>query len=230
MTATDRMSGRLVQTYSYTVPAEPGWAQPDRHKGEGSEPNERDDAPAGGGWQPASWGESGVNVLPGEAASSLIASHKGDGSHKGLEGRGAAGKWASLGNRDSLNGGDSAGLLLGAAGAANGGLRAEGSAPWMSPGASRRRADGGLVQRAAGFLLGHRHVPVTGEHRQSLHMNKPTIRGVRQKIITSGKDLSLRPVGVQIPKSHAKLQGVTYDTAESAPTRSAGAIGAEWTL
>jgi hypothetical protein len=230
MTATDRISGRLVQTYSYTVAAEPGWAQHDRHTGEGTEPNTRDDAPAGGGWQPAAWGESGVNVLPGEDATSLIASHKGDGSHYGLEGRGAAGDWEQLDNRDSLNGGDSPGLMLGAGGAANGGLRAEGSAPWMSPGASRRRADGGIVTRAAGFLLGHRHVPVTGEHRQGLHMNKPTIRGVRQKIITAGYDPNGRPVGPIIPKSHAQLQGVTYDNAESAPTRDAGPVGGGWAL
>lgn len=235
MTTPDRFSGRLVQTYSYTVPAEPGFAQHGRHTGEGDEPNTRDDAPSGGGWQPTAWGESGVNVLPGGPSNGSYPTdernHKGSDSHKGRQGRGAVGESiVALENADSLNGGDSPGQLLGAGGAANGGLRAEGSAPWMSPGASRRRADGGVVFRLPGFLLGHRHVPVTGEHRQGLHMNKPTVRGVRQKIINASKDLSLRPVGVQIPKSHAQLQGVTYDQAESVPTRNAGAIGGEWAL
>lgn len=230
MTTPDRISGRLVQSYSYTAAAEPGWAQHDRHTGEGAEPNTRDDAPAGGGWQPAAWGESGVNVLPGSAAANLIKSHRGGDSHHGDEGRGSGVDLTILDNPDRLNGGDSPGQLLGAGGAANGGLRAEGSAPWMSPGAARRRADGGVVTRAAGFLLGHRHVPVTGEHRQGLHMNKPTIRGVRQKIITAGWDANGRPVGPIIPKAHAQLQGVAYDSAESAPTRNAGPVGGEWAL
>lgn len=227
MSDTDRISGRLVQTYSYTVPADPGWAQHARHKGEGDEPNTRDDAPSGGGWQPAAWGESGVNVLPG-ADDSHAPTHKGNGSHYGIEGRGAGTGVYRLDNPDRLNGGDSPGLLLGAGGAANGGLRAEGSAPWMSPGASRRRADGGVVSRAAGFLLGHRHVPVTGEHRQGLHMNKPTIRGVRQKIITSGKDPGVRTVGPIAPKTHQPLSPVAYDQLPSPAAPSA--IGGEWVL
>lgn len=235
MTSPDRLTGRLVSNYSYTVPAEPGFAQHGRHTGEGTEPNTRDDAPAGGGWQPAAWGESGVNVLPGNAVARLRAgtsgNHEGDNSHTGNMGTGEAHELPGrLINPDRLNGGDSPGQLLGAGGAANGGLRAEGSAPWMSPGASRRRADGKVVTRVAGFLLGHRHVPVTGEHRQGLHMNKPTIRGVRQKIITAGKDPGVRTVGPIIPKSHAQLQGVTYDAAASMPTRNAGAIGGEWAL
>lgn len=235
MTDTDRLTGRLVQEYSYTVPAEPGFAQHARHQGEGDEPNTRDDAPSGGGWQPTAWGESGVNVLPGGAGNGSYPTddrnHKGSLSHKGGQGRGAIGESVvRLDNPDALNGGDSPGQLLGAGGAANGGLRAEGSAPWMSPGATRRRADGGIVVRAAGFLLGHRHVPVTGEHRQGLHMNKPTIRGVRQKIITAGTDPNGRPAGPIIPKSHASLPGVAYDSADSAPTRDAGPIGAGWAL
>jgi hypothetical protein len=231
MSESDRLSGRLVQTYSYTVPASPGQASPDRHRGEGTEPNPRDDAPAGGGWQPAVWGESGVNVLPGDEAAALINSHKGSDSHRGgKDGRRLNTRSVQVRNRDSLNGGDSAGLLLGAGGAANGGLRAEGSAPWMNPGASRRRADGGVVTRVAGFLLGHRHVPVTGEHRQGLHMNKPTVRGVRQKIITTGTGPLVRPVGPVIPKAHAQLPGVTYNTADTAPTRQAGPVGSEWAL
>jgi hypothetical protein len=239
MTVPDRMSGRLVQTYSFVAPADPGFAQHARHTGEGEVPNLRDDAPSGGGWQPAIWGESGVNVLPGGAGTAAYptspandASHKGsDDGHKGSTGRGAAGaSVVRLDNPDSLTGGDSPGQLLGAGGAANGGLRADGSAPWMNPGASRRRADGGVVTRAPGFLLGHRHVPVTGDHHQGLHMNKPTIRGVRQKIITHAADPNNRAAGVVIPKSHAQLQGVAYDSAESAPTRDSGAIGGEWAL
>jgi hypothetical protein len=100
----------------------------------------------------------------------------------------------------------------------------------MSPGAARRRADGGVVTRVSGFLLGHRHVPVTGEHRQGLHMNHPTIRGVRQKIITAGTDPNGRPAGPIIPKSHASLPGVAYDSAESMPTRDSGPIGGGWAL
>jgi len=239
MTQPDRMSGRLVQTYSFVAPADPGFAQHARHTGEGEEPNVRDDAPSGGGWQPTAWGESGVNVLPGGQGNGRYPdapgnspSHKGsDDGHHGDTGRGSsAAPVARLDNLDTLTGGDSPGQLLGAGGAANGGLRADGSAPWMSPGASRRRADGGIVTRAPGFDLGHRHVPVTGDHHQGLHMNKPTIRGVRQKIITHAYDPNNRAAGVLIPKSHAQLQGVAYDSAESAPTRDAGPIGGGWAL
>jgi hypothetical protein len=227
----ERLTGRLVQSYSYTVPADPGWAQPNRHRGEGTEPNERDDAPAGGGWQPNAWGESGVNVLKGNDSPSLERGHKGTG-HKGSEGRGAANvsKIVRLDNRDELRApGDAPGLLLGAGGANNGGLRAEGSAPWMNPGASRRRADGKTVFRVPGFLLGHRHTPVTAQHRQALHMNKPTIRGVRQKQIVVGSGPLVRPVGPITPKSHPQVGPYTYDEAPQTPAN-AGPIGAGWAL
>jgi hypothetical protein len=230
MDTPDRFAGRLVQTYSYTVPADPGWAQPDRHRETSPEPNARDHAPKGGGWQPAAWGESGVNVLPGTAAT-FVNNHHGTMSHHGDMGRGAAGPSVQLGNLDELRApGDSPAPLLGAAGAANGGLRAEGSAPWMSPGASRRRADGGMVFRMPGFRLGHKHTPVTAEHRQGLHMNRPKIRGVRQKIITTGYDPNGRPAGPVQPKNHPQLGGYTYDDVPPAGPTNAGPIGGGWAL
>lgn len=233
MADTDRITGRLVQSYSYTVPADPGWAQPDRHRGgEGEEPNARDHAPSGGGWQPEAWGASGVNVLPGQAVAAFQNNHHGGTSHLGDTGRGTASPVVQLDNLDQLHApGDSPAPLLGAAGAANGGLRADGSAPWMSPGASRRRADGGLAFRLPGFRLGHKHTPVTAEHRQGLHMNRPKIRGVRQKIITTGYDPNGRPVGPVQPKSHPQLGGYTYDTTSPpAQDGNAGPIGGEWSL
>lgn len=235
-TDTQRFGGRLVQAYSYTVPADPGWAQPDRHRDLTPEPNGRDQAPKGGGWQPAAWGETGVNVLPGSGATPASPgwNHKGTGSHHGDLGRGAAGEYTWLDNRDTYSApGDSPGKLLGSGGAANGGLRADGSAPWMSPGASRRRADGGTVTRAPGFLLGHTHTPVKGDHRQGLHMNRPKIRGVRQKIVTFAKipgDNNARPAGPVQPKVHAQLGGYTYDENGMTADTNAGPIGGGWAL
>lgn len=225
-----RFGGRLVQTYSYTVPADPGWAQPDRHRDGTPDPNGRDHAPLGGGWQPAIWGESGVNVLPGDGVGAQW-NHHGTGNHHGDKGRGAAEAYTVLTNLDELRApGDSPGKLLGAGGAANGGLRADGSAPWMSPGASRRRADGGVVTRAPGFLLGHTHTPVTAEHRQGLHMNRPKIRGVRQKQVNAGTDPNGRPAGPIQPKVHAQLGGYTYDEAPPVAPNNAGPIGGGWAL
>jgi hypothetical protein len=232
MSDTDqRFAGRLVQAYSYTVPADPGWAQPDRHRDSPPEPNGRDQAPSGGGWQPAAWGESGVNVLPGTQTPPTIWDHKGTGNHHGTTGRGAAESYTELTNLDQLRApGDSPGKLLGAGGAANGGLRADGSAPWMSPGASRRRADGGMVFRLPGFRLGHTHTPVTAEHRQGLHMNRPKIRGVRQKQINAILDNNGRPAGPIQPKVHAQLGGYTYDEAPPVAPSNAGPIGGGWAL
>lgn len=229
---TQRFGGRLVQAYSYTVPADPGWAQPDRHRDTSPDPNGRDQAPQGGGWQPAAWGESGVNVLPGGTAPPAAWNHHGGDSHHGDMGRGAAAASIErLGNLDELRApGDSPADLLGAGGAANGGLRAEGSAPWMSPGASRRRADGKTVFRLPGFRLGHKHTPVTAEHRQGLHMNRPKIRGVRPKTITTGYDPNGRPAGPVQPRAHAQLGGYTYDESSLVPPSNPGPVGGGWAL
>lgn len=204
MTA-DRISGRLVQSYSYVTPAEPGWAQPRVHRGDGTAPTDRDNAPAGGGWQPKEWTDpTVVKVLDGDSQPHEQPSdhRRRDDRHRGIMRRGAAVDRHALDSLDRFQGGPSGTApILGAGGANNGGLRAEGSAPWMSPGASRRRADGGVVSRAPGFRPGYRYVVNTQEHRQGLHMNKPTIRGVREKIVTKSVEKSLRTSGPLAPSS-----------------------------
>lgn len=230
MTA-DRISGRLVQSYSYTAAADPGWAQPRRHRAAGEVPTDRDDAPAGGGWQPEEWTDPNVvEVLDGETMPHELG-HRRSASHRGLMTRGAAQARVPLDSTDRNQGGPSGTApLSGAGGAANGGLVASGSAPWMSPGAARRRADGGVVTRAPGFRLGYRYVPVTDEHRQGLHMNKPTIRGVREKIVTKSTDKGIRTVGPIAPSSRTIIPPYTTPVDVASQPAQPSVIGGGWVM
>lgn len=208
---TPRFSGRLTQAYTVTVPSDPGWAQPDRHSADAAGGGiDRDDAATGGGWQPASWGDtSNLAGLYGNTLPRVETGHTRTPGHTGPEGRGAGQERVILDSADGDLGGDRSGILYGAGGAANGGLVASGSAPWMSPGASRRRADGGLVTREPGFKVGHWHITVRGNHRQGLHLNRPTIRGVREKQITRGTEPAIRSVGPVAPSGRTTIPPYT---------------------
>lgn len=226
----DRLAGRLVASYSVTLPSAPGWAQPARHREEapGGDPS-RDEAPAGGGWQPEEWGTvPGALALAGTTTGEPP-SHKSAGTHRGLLGRGAGRRATALESLDRTVTGDPAGALLGAAGAAHGGIVRQGvSDPWAYPAVARRRADGGTVTRDGTLRLGRRHVHVSEEHRQGLHMNRPTIRYVREAAPTVAQERAIRAVGPVAARSRAILrpQGQT-DEAPAVPAN-AGPIGGEW--
>lgn len=178
--ATQRISGSLVRAGTYTVPADPGYAQPDRHRSDSAGGGTiRDDASAGGGWAPASWGTM-PNVLDGESYQHGATGHRRFATHDGDQGRGAALPDNELDSTDRNINGDAPGPLYGSGGAAHNGISPTGvSADWANGPNTRRRADGGVVLRAGGLDLGKRHIHTTGEHRQGLHMNRPTIRYVR---------------------------------------------------
>lgn len=230
---TDRITGRLVTTYSVVVPADPGWTQPERHRDtdpSGGEPD-RDEAPAGGGWQPAAWGEvPGALVLAGETYGEP-SDHRGTGSHRGTGGRGAGRGRVPLATTDTIVSGDRPGALLGAAGANNGGISPTGvSAAWASPPVGRRRADGGTVTRAGGLSLGHLYTIVTERHRQGLHLNRPTLRFIRTAAPAKSTDRAERTAGPIQPRSRALVRpaGVP-DEAPAAPAKSQP-IGGGWAL
>lgn len=177
-----RFSGSLTHQYALDVPSDPGWAQPARHHGDSAGGAiDRDDASAGGGWQPAGWDER-VPVLPGTSGAST-SSHYGTGSHYGDMGHGDAGPDVELDSLDEQLGGRHTAADLrraGAAGAANGGLVATGvSAPWANAPVVRRRADGKAVVNPGGMRLGTDYQPRVDRHRQGLHFNRPFLRFIR---------------------------------------------------
>lgn len=231
----DRITGRLVHSYVAVVPADPGWAQPARHRSDAEGGGiDRDDAPAGGGWQPYGW-DTGVNVLPGETYGPAP-THRGDGSHAGELGRGGGRRRVLVTSEDRDLSGDDPGLLLGAGGAANGGLVLTGvSLPFAARPTSRRRADGGVVNNPGGIRLGERHLHPTVEHRQALHFNRPSIRFIRESSPTVSTTRSARPAGPVAPRSRTILRptGLTSEVAEQTAQASAVAaevdvIGSDW--
>lgn len=186
----ERISGGLVGRYAYDVPAQPGWAQPAMHRADAAGGAvERDEAGAGGGWQPDSWdqpipAQTGGDWGDGSYTTSNDDGHRGRGSHRGDKGRGQARPAREIPNRDDFAGRGRHGAAdldhAGAAGAAHGGLVAKGvSAPWANAPVARRRADGKTVTRAGGLRLGSTYTPVGEAHRQGLHLNRPFLRFVR---------------------------------------------------
>lgn len=181
MALTPRISGSLVRAGTVDIPSDPGWSQPARHRSDAAGAGiTRDDAPAGGGWAPAAWGEyPGASVLTGETYT-RPRDHRRFATHEGDEGAGGGTPRVVADSLDEVCLGDPAAPLYGAQGAAHGGLSPQGvSMPWAYPAHSRRRADGGVVTRDGTLDLGRRHIHTADAHRQGLHMNRPTIRYVR---------------------------------------------------
>lgn len=175
-----RITGSVVRMGVVDVPADPGWSQPDRHRS--TSPGggiDRDNAPSGGGWAPAAWGEL-PPVLTGETYPGGATGHRRFATHDGTMGRGDPDTRPVVRQTDAVTTGDAAGPLYGNGGAAHDGISPQGvSAPWAYPAGARRRADGGMVVRDGSLDLGKRHIHVSDQHRQGLHMNRPTIRYVR---------------------------------------------------
>lgn len=210
---TTRISGGLVRTYSLDIPADPGWSQPARHQADApGGGTDRDDAPSGGGWQPYGW-DAPVTVLPGTTWGPQP-THRGDRSHRGEAGRGEHPRPANfLESLDSVESGDLPGRLQGAAGAAHGGLTATGvSAPWATRPVARRRADGKQVINPGGLALGQVHLHTTDRHRQNLHLNRPSLRLVRENrptVETSSASPGGRYTSTYNPISRAVTMGPT---------------------
>lgn len=184
----ERLTGSLTRAYALDIPADPGGAQPARHSADAPGGGvERDDAPAGGGWQPSEWDSPlAPMVLPGDSRDPYGQDNRGHvgKGHKGPRGRGTAREAAQIPHRDTRAGRGrhgAAGLdTAGAAGAAHGGLVATGvSAPWANAPVFRRRADGAQVRNPGGLRLGSTYTPVGDRHRQGLHFNRPFLRFVR---------------------------------------------------
>jgi hypothetical protein len=249
---TERLTGRLVTSYQIDIPPDPGWAQPWRHTADSAGGGvDRDDAPAGGGWQPYGWDTAITQTVLTGSSYGPSPSHHSTG-HDGPEGRGTGRPAEELRNLDRDHSGDDPGQLYGAAGADNGGLVATGvSAPWANAPVHRRRADGKQVSNPGGLDLGHRHIHTTERHRQGLHFNRPFLRFIRTRI--TGRETSspypggktspynpidrLRTVGPVAPRlrhilrPYGQTDYVAQDQAPAAaPLLDGGAIGGEWAL
>lgn len=177
----NRISGSLVRAGTVDVPSDPGWSQPARHRSDSAGGGVvRDDAPAGGGWAPAAWGEyPGAGVLTGETYT-RPRDHRRFPSHDGDEGQGGGTPRTVADSLDEVWNGDAPAPLYGNGGAAHDGISPQGvSAPWAYPALTRRTASGGTISRDGSMDLGRRHIHTTDRHRQGLHMNRPTIRYVR---------------------------------------------------
>jgi hypothetical protein len=179
--ASNRISGSLVRAGTVDLPSDPGWSQPARHRSDAAGGGiTRDDAPAGGGWAPAAWGElPGEGVLAGSTYT-RPRDHRRFPTHDGDMGAGGGTPRTVVDSTDTVDTGDAPAPLYGPGGAAHGGISPQGvSMPWAYPALSRRRADGGVVTRDGTLDLGRRHIHTNDNHRQGLHMNRPTIRYVR---------------------------------------------------
>lgn len=249
----ERFSGSLVHRYALDVPADPGWTQPERHHGDSAGGAvDRDDASAGGGWQPFAWDDR-IPVLPGTSGR-VPGSHYGTG-HRGAQGRGEAGPTEELASTDQQLGGLHSPADLrraGAAGAANGGLVATGvSAPWANAPVARRRADGKAVVNPGGLRLGTDYSIRADSHRQGLHMNRPFLRFIRMSAPvvertspspggkTSPYDPMVRartvgPINPRLrrlvkPFGQTDMVDIDSDPA-GAPVYDPGPIGGDWAL
>jgi hypothetical protein len=76
-------------------------------------------------------------------------------------------------------GGWSEGTVLGAGGPANGGMRADGSAPWMTPGVPERGV-------APGFNPGHDYTPRNAERTVPNFRQTPALRGHIEQYVETG--------------------------------------------
>lgn len=251
-----RISGQLVRYGTVDVPSEPGWAQPARHRSDAAGGAvERDDAPAGGGWVPSSWGGyPGQSVLTGDS-SIRQRDHSRFPTHDGDQGRGDAQPRNVLDSLDRNVLGDQRMPLYGSGGAAHGGISPQGvSQPWAYPALSRRRADGGVVTRDGTMRTGTLHQVTYEQHRQGLHMNRPSIRYVRDMTVTTERsspypgsaqgaprtspynpDTRSRTVGPVAPRTRRILrpfgQTESVDIDQSpglADVYDPGVIGSEW--
>lgn len=183
-------TGTLVRRYQIDVPADPGWADPAAHRideGHLVDTSGRDEAPRGGGWMPMEYvTEPALRGLPAGGPRTFAETHDRVETHRdGLEGhdQSHAGRGWLAYLRKAFPARPNAPEDLdnaGAAGAAHGGLRARGMAPWMSTG--RRTVDGRHTD--GGVNLGHTYTHPIERVRRPLHFNRPALRRVLAPSIT----------------------------------------------
>jgi hypothetical protein len=244
-----RYTGALARRYQVDVPADPGWARPEEHRtdeGHLVDTSGRDEAPRGGGWMSLAYLEF-QQPLPGGSPATFDRTHDRVAGHTQATG-GTAGDAqgqviARLAQRlvspfpDRPN--TPATLAnAGAAGAANGGLRAEGMQPWASVG--RRTVDG--RQTVGSVNLGHDYALPAERRSAPLHLNRPRLRRVLAPSIarergsvspggySSQYDPSapMRTAGVRAPhlRRLIKAEGqAEYDTVSQEPANARAAGG-----
>jgi hypothetical protein len=184
-----RYTGTLVKRYTVDVPADPGWADPARHRTDGGhlvDTSGRDEAPRGGGWMPMEF-LAVQRDLPGGSPAGFVETHNSPGDHRVSDGGGSTsgktpgpllrylrGKFPTKPNTDEDL------CNAGAGGAAHGGIGYRGMDPTNTVG--RRTVDGRFT--VGGTLLGHKYTIPMERVRRPLHMNRPKLRRVPAQVIT----------------------------------------------
>lgn len=183
MAAARRYTGTLVRRYQVDVPADPGWADPNRHRtdeGHLVDTSARDEAPRGGGWMPQEF----LRVqppLPGGSPGSFARTHDAVGDHRTPDGGGsdeakAPGKILRFltGFFPAKPNAPETLVNAGSAGAAHGGIGRRGMDPTGVLG--RRTVDGRMT--TGGTMLGHTYTHPIERRKAPLHFNRPTLRRV----------------------------------------------------
>ncbi len=177
-------SGTLVRSYTVDIPAEPGWADPAKHRedeGHRVDTTHRDEAPRGGGWQPMEFFAVQPPLPGGSPAPIADRTHKSSGSHRIPDGGGLDDAKSPGGFLEFVRGffprkpnGPEDLAEAGAFGAAHGGIGSRGMDPSGQGG--RRTVDG---RTTVGVLnLGHTYTHPIERVRRPLHLNRPRLRRI----------------------------------------------------
>lgn len=185
-TSARRYSGSLLHRYQVDVPGDPGRADPAAHnvdEGHLVDTSGRDEAPRGGGWMAPEFLELPPGPADNRTVPEFTRSHRRTPDHRRPDGGGTedqvhAGalplRWLRALTPQPRPNDPETLDDAGAAGAANGGLRGEGMAPWMQGG--RRRVDG--KTSVPPLRLGQTYLPPMEHRRTPLHFNRPRLRRV----------------------------------------------------
>jgi hypothetical protein len=166
-------TGALVRAYDLDRAAPLGRNRPGEHLIE-VVPMDRDDAPAGGGWQPEDWTrEQWLRAIQRQNDPEEPGPHNVAQTHQGPDGRGTvpAPPWLAW-QGDETPGRHPPAVPYGAGGAAHGGLRADNSTPWANP---------------EGFNPGHDYNLPNTVRYMGPHRTRGTLRPAPEPYIETGQ-------------------------------------------
>lgn len=166
-------SGALSRRYNLDQAAPLGRNMPWIHEDE-FEPIDRDNAPNGGGWQPASWSRDewlkALQHRDGDEQS--FGSHFAPQTHDGDDSTDYKGASPWLAYDNVQYGGHSPQPARGMGPAAHGGLRGDADQPWSNP---------------DGFSLGHDYESPTTERRMGRFIGHGALRPVQEPFVETGE-------------------------------------------
>lgn len=231
-------SGNLLRSYSVARAAPTGRAQPGQHT-DAPEPSDRDNAPAGGGWQPETWDRTEwLSTYGSPIDLNPPGPHDVPQTHEGNDGKGDPPSVYLEYGRHRI-GGDDPAVDHGAGGAAHGGLRRDNGTQWANPG---------------GFNLGHEHTLVNEDRHVGRHLTHGALRPTPEAQLQTGQSSSpgaprgrftspynpiddVRTFGVQVPTLRRVLRPngdrefvPTDETPNGRGDLDVSVIGDQWVL